>query len=100
ADRLGYDAVMMPETWGREAFTRLGYIAASTNTVRLGTGIIPVHSRSPALIGQTVATLDELSRGRAFLGIGLSSPNVIESWHGVEFQPALRRQRETIEIVR
>lgn len=100
AETAGYDLVMAPETWGREAFTRLGYLSAHTDTIRLGTGIIPVHSRSPALIAQGVATLDELTDGRAVLGLGLSGPKVIENWHGVEFRPALRRQRETIEIVR
>lgn len=100
AEAAGYDLVLVPETWGREAFTRLGYLAAHTETIRLGTGIIPVHSRSPALIAQGAATLDELTDGRAVLGLGLSGPKVIESWHGMDFRPALRRQRETIEIVR
>jgi len=100
AEDAGYDLVMVPETWGREAFTRLGYLAAHTETIGLGTGIIPVYSRSPALIAQGAATLDELTDGRAVLGLGLSGPKVIENWHGVDFQPALRRQRETIEIVR
>lgn len=100
AEAAGYDLVLVPETWGREAFTRLGYLAAHTETIRLGTGIVPVHSRSPALIAQGAATLDELTDGRAVLGLGLSGPKVIENWHDEEFRPALRRQRETIEIVR
>jgi coenzyme F420-dependent oxidoreductase len=99
AEAVGYDLVFVPETWGREAFVRLGYLAAHTDRIRLGTGIIPIHSRSPALIGQAAATLDELTDGRAALGLGLSGPQVIENWHGIEFEPALRRQRETIEIV-
>lgn len=100
AETAGYDLVLGPESWGREAFTRLGYLAARTETIRLGTGIIPVHSRSPALIAQGAATLDEITDGRAVLGLGLSGPSVIENWHGMEFRPALRRQRETIDIVR
>lgn len=100
AEAAGFDLVFAPETWGREAFTRLGYLAANTETIRLGTGIVPVHSRSPALLAQGAATLDELTEGRAVLGLGLSGPEVIENWHGAEFRPALRRQRETIEIVR
>lgn len=100
AEAAGFNLVFVPETWGREAFTRLGYLAANTETIRLGTGIIPVHSRSPALIAQGAATLDELTDGRAVLGLGLSGPEVIENWHGVDFQPALRRQREAIDIVR
>jgi len=94
----GFDFLLVPETWGRDAFNRAGYIAAQTD-IPMGTGIIPVHSRSPALIAQSIATLDEIAGG-AYLGLGLSSDNVIEKWHGVDFQPALRRQRETIEIVR
>lgn len=100
AEDAGFDAVLVPETWGRDAFTRAGHIAAHTESVALGTGIIPVHSRSPALVAQSIATLDELAGGRAILGLGLSSNYVIEQWHGIEFAPALRRQRETIEIVR
>ncbi len=100
AEAAGFNLVFVPETWGREAFTRLGYLAANTETIRLGTGIVPVHSRSPALIAQGAATLDELTDGRAVLGLGLSGPEVIENWHGVDFRPALRRQRETIDIVR
>lgn len=100
AESAGYDLVFVTETWGREAFTRLGYFAAHLDRIRLGTGIIPIHSRSPALVAQGVATLDELTDGRAVVGLGLSSPHVIERWHGVDFQPALRRQRETLEIIR
>ena len=100
AEAVGYDLVFFSETWGREAFARLGYLAAHTDRIQLGTGIIPIHSRSPALIGQAAATLDELTGGRAVLSLGLSGPHVIENWHGVEFKPALRRQRETVEILR
>jgi coenzyme F420-dependent oxidoreductase len=100
AETAGFDCVLVPETWGRDAFNRAGYIAAQTESITLGTGIIPVHSRSPALIAQSIATLDELADGGAILGLGLSSNYVVEQWHGIEFEPALRRQRETVEIVR
>lgn len=100
AEDAGYEHVLVPESWGREAFARLGYLAANVETIGLGTGIIPVHSRSPALIAQAAATLDELTDGCSLLGLGLSGPAVIENWHGSKFEPALRRQRETIEIVR
>lgn len=99
AEAAGFDWVLVPETWGRDAFTRAGHIAAHTESVTLGTGIVPVHSRSPALLAQSIATVDEVSGGGAVLGLGLSSNYVIEQWHGIDFQPALRRQRETIEIV-
>lgn len=100
AEAASYDTVLVLETWGREAFSRLGHLAAHTNRVSLGTGIVPIYSRSPALLAQAIATIDELSDRRAVLGIGLSSPTLIKSWHGIEFKHALRRQRETIEIVR
>ncbi|MFB6170553.1 MAG: LLM class flavin-dependent oxidoreductase [Haloarculaceae archaeon] len=100
AEDAGYGTLFLAETWGREAFTRLGWLAAHLDDIRLGTGIVPVHSRSPALIAQAAATLDELTGGRAVLGLGLSSPYVMRNWHGAEWEPALRRQRETIEILR
>ncbi len=100
AESAGYETLFIAETWGRESFTRLGWLAAHLDDIRLGTGIVPVHSRSPALIAQAAATLDELTDGRAVLGLGLSSPHVMRNWHGAEWEPALRRQRETVEIVR
>ncbi|MEF8973316.1 MAG: LLM class flavin-dependent oxidoreductase [Haloarcula sp.] len=99
AARMGYDTVLTSETWGFDAFTRLGYLAARTN-VRLGTAIVPVHSRTPSLLAQAIGTLSRLSSGAPILGLGLSSPTVMNDWHGVEFEPALRHERETIEIVR
>ena len=100
ADELGYDTVFVPESWNRDAFTTLGVIAARTKNVRLGPGIVNVFSRTPALIAQSIATLDEASGGRAVLGLGISGPAVIENWHGVPFESALRRTREVVEIVR
>ena len=100
ADRVGYDTIFVPESWSRDAFTTLGAIAAVTERVRLGPGIVNVFSRTPALIAQSIATLDELSGGRAVLGLGTSGPVVIENWHGMSFERALRRTRETVEIVK
>lgn len=99
AAAVGYDAILTSETWGYDAFTRLGYLAATTD-VTLGTAIVPVHSRAPSLIAQTAGTLSRLSDTETVLGIGLSSPAVIEKWYGMEFEPALRHERETIEIAR
>lgn len=99
-ERLGYDHVWMPETWGRDAVTILTAIANSTEEVGIGTSISNVYSRSPALLGQTAATLQELSDGRFRLGVGPSGPILVEGWHGVEYERPLRRTRETIEIVR
>ncbi len=100
ADDLGYDTIFVPEAWGRDAFTTLGWIAANTRRVRLGPGIVNVFSRTPSLIAQSIATLDEISGGRAVLGLGTSGPVVIENWHGLPFERGGRRTRETVQIVR
>ncbi|MCQ4334397.1 TIGR04024 family LLM class F420-dependent oxidoreductase [Natronomonas sp. F2-12] len=97
---LGYDTAWLPETWGRDAVTTLTCIARETDEIGVGTSIMPVYSRSPALIGQTATTLQEVSEGRFRLGLGPSGPLVIENWHGVEFGNPLRRTRETVEIVK
>lgn len=99
-EELGYDRVWLPETWGRDAVTVLASIAHGTGDVGIGTSILPVYSRSPALIGQSAATLQEVSNGRFRLGLGPSGPIVIENWHGVDYGNPLRRTRETIEIVK
>ncbi|MFC4989194.1 TIGR04024 family LLM class F420-dependent oxidoreductase [Saliphagus infecundisoli] len=100
SEREGYDRVWLPETWGRDAVTILATIAHSTDEIGIGSSVLPIYSRSPALLGQTAATLQEVSTGRFRLGIGPSGPAVIEGWHGVEFDRPLRRTRETVEIVR
>jgi coenzyme F420-dependent oxidoreductase len=99
AESLGYDRAWLPETWGRDAVTTLATIAHRTDEIGIGTSIMPIYSRSPALIGQTAATLQEVSDGRFRLGLGPSGPIVIQNWHGVEFGNPLRRTRETIEII-
>lgn len=99
-DELGYDTIFVPESWSRETFATLGLIAAHTRRIRLGPGVANVFSRTPAVIAQATATLDEISGGRAVLGLGSSGPAVIENWHGLKFERALRRTRETVEIVR
>ena len=100
AESLGYDRVWLPETWGRDAVTTLASIAEHTETVGIGTSIMNVYSRSPALIGQTATTLQEVSDGRLRMGVGPSGPLVVEGWHGVDFERPLRQTRETIEIVK
>ncbi|MCU4753812.1 TIGR04024 family LLM class F420-dependent oxidoreductase [Halobacteria archaeon AArc-curdl1] len=96
----GYKRAWLPETWGRDAVTVLTQIAAGTEEIGIGPSIANVYSRSPALLGQTAATLQEVSDGRMRLGIGPSGPAVIEGWHGVDFDRPLRRTREYIDIVR
>jgi coenzyme F420-dependent oxidoreductase len=100
AEELGYERVWLPETWGREAATVLTSMAHATDDVGIGSSIMNVYSRSPALLGQTAATLQEVSDGRFRLGIGPSGPAVIEGWHGQEFGNPLRRTREYIDVVR
>lgn len=100
AERAGYEHVWIPETWGRDAVTSLALLAERTESVTLGASIFPVYSRSPTLLGQTAATLHEVSEGRFRLGIGPSGPAVIEGWHGETFDRPLRRTREYVEIIK
>src|ERR1051325_7552046 len=74
AESAGYDGVWVPEAFGSDAFTLLGLIAGHTQRLKLATGIVNVFSRSPALLAQTFATLDEISEGRAIIGLGTSGP--------------------------
>ena len=78
ADACGYDSFWMPEAWERDAFTLLAELATKTERIGLGTGIVNVFSRSPALIAMSAATIDEISGGRFRLGLGTSGARVIE----------------------
>ena len=100
ADSCGYDSFWMPEAWERDAFNILTEIAIRTERIHLGTGIINVFSRSPALIAMSAATLDEISGGRFRLGLGTSGARVVEDFHGVRFDKPLTRLKETIQIIR
>lgn len=100
ADACGYDSFWMPEAWERDAFSILTEVAPQTSRINLGTGIINVFSRSPALIAMSAATLDDLSGGRFRLGLGTSGARVIEDLHGVKFIKPLTRLKETIQIIR
>ncbi|MFB6151247.1 MAG: TIGR04024 family LLM class F420-dependent oxidoreductase [Haloarculaceae archaeon] len=97
---LGYDRAWLPETWGRDAVTALAVAAERTDEIGLGTSVANVYSRSPALLGQTAATLQEASGGRFRLGLGPSGPALVEGWHGADYDRPLRRTREAIEVVR
>jgi F420-dependent oxidoreductase-like protein len=100
AEELGFDSVWMPEAYGTDAISILAGLAVKTTRIRIGTGIINVFSRTPALIAQTAATLDLISNGRFVLGLGTSGHQVISGWHGVPFEKPVQRMRETVEIVR
>lgn len=100
AGSLGYDRVWAPETWGRDAVSTLAVLADRLDDVGLGASILNVYSRSPALLGQTAATLAELSDGDFRLGLGPSGPALVERWHGLTHDRPLRRTREAAEIAR
>jgi F420-dependent oxidoreductase-like protein len=100
ADGLGYHSLWTGESWGQDAFTILTLLACHTQSLRLATGIVPVFSRSPGLIAQSIASLDRISQGRAILGLGTSGRAVIENWHGVPFRQPLARTREYLQIIK
>ena len=100
ADEQGYHSFWAAESWGRDAFTILAMIACNTQSIGLATGIVNVFSRTPALIAQSIASLDIMSKGRAILGLGSSGKVVVEGWHGIPFDSPLARTREYIEIIR
>ncbi len=100
AEELGYDCVSIPESFGRDGVSLCDRLLAATSRIKVCFGIANVFSRSPAVLASTAATLDELSGGRFVLGLGGSTPNLIEGWHGLEFKAPMARTRETIEICR
>lgn len=99
-ERAGVDLIWSGEIYGFDLVSSLAFLAGQTTTLELMTGILPIYSRSPALIAQTAATIDALSGGRFHLGLGSSGPQVIEGWHGVPFDKPLQRTREVIEVCR
>jgi F420-dependent oxidoreductase-like protein len=99
-EHIGVDVFWTAEAYGFDSATQLGYLAAKTQRAQLGSGILPIYSRTPALIAQTAAGLDDLSEGRAILGLGASGPQVIEGWHGVPYDHPVQRTREIMEICR
>jgi F420-dependent oxidoreductase-like protein len=100
AESLGVHSVWVPEAWGYDAFTPLGYLAARTTRLRLATGIAQLGARTPAMLAMSAMSLTALSNGRFLLGLGVSGPQIMEGWHGVRFLSPLDVTRETIEIVR
>ncbi|MDP1793216.1 MAG: LLM class F420-dependent oxidoreductase [Acidimicrobiales bacterium] len=96
----GIDTVWIAEAYSFDAVSLMGYLAAKTSTVNIGSGILNIYSRTPSALGQTAAGLDAVSNGRAILGIGASGPQVIEGFHGVAYDRPLARTREIIEICR
>jgi F420-dependent oxidoreductase-like protein len=100
AERLGYDSIWTAEAYGSDAVTVLAWMAAQTERIKLGSAILQMPGRSPAMTAMTAATLDRLSDGRMLLGIGTSGPQVAEGWHGQRFARQLQRTREYVDVVR
>jgi F420-dependent oxidoreductase-like protein len=99
-EKAGLDTVWVAEAYGFDSPTLMGYLAAKTETVEIGSAILNIYSRTPGALLQTAAGLDNVSGGRAILGLGASGPQVIEGFHGVPYEKPLARTREIIEIIR
>jgi len=100
AERLGYDSAWAAEAWGTDAVSVLAWLGATTERIKLGSAIMQIPGRTPALTAMTAATLDLLSGGRFLLGLGTSGPQVVEGWHGEPWGKPLLKTREYVEIVR
>jgi F420-dependent oxidoreductase-like protein len=99
-EKAGLDVAWIAEAYGFDAPSFMGYLAATTDTVQIGSAILPIYTRTPALIAQTAAGIDAMSDGRCILGLGASGPQVIEGWHGLPYDAPIGRTREIIEICR
>ncbi|HIN92340.1 MAG TPA: LLM class flavin-dependent oxidoreductase [Alphaproteobacteria bacterium] len=100
AEKLGVERVWSAEAWGQDAVTSLAFLAAQTDRIGLGTGIMQISARVPSMIAMTSLSLQALSNGRFTLGLGASGPQVVEGLHGVAYDSPLTRLRETVEIIR
>ena len=98
-DQSGGDTIWINEGFGHDAFSGLANLARETVSVRLGTSVINAFSRTAGTMAQSFATIDQLSNGRATVGLGASGDQVIERFHGMPFQPAITRVRETAELI-
>jgi F420-dependent oxidoreductase-like protein len=99
-EKIGVDIALVAEAYSYDAISQLGYLAAKTSRIELGSGVVPIYIRTPSLLAMTAAGLDYVSDGRFRLGIGTSGPQVIEGFHGVPFDAPLGRTREVVEICR
>ena len=99
-EQVGIDIALVAEAYSYDAISQLGFLAARTSRIELGTGVVPIYIRTPTLLAMTAAGLDYVSDGRFRLGIGTSGPQVMEGFHGVPFDAPLGRTREVVEICR
>jgi F420-dependent oxidoreductase-like protein len=100
AEKLGVDAVWSAEAWGQDAISPLAYLAARTSRIRLGTGIMQISARVPAMIAMTALTMASISNDRFILGLGASGPQVVEGLQGRPFKAPLTRMKETVDIIK
>ena len=99
-EAAGLDTVWVAEPYGFDAPTLMGYLAAKTEKVEIGAAILNIYSRTPGALLQTAAGLDNVSGGRAIIGLGASGPQVIEGFHGVKYDKPVARTKEIIDIIR
>ena len=99
-EKAGVNIALVAEAYSFDAVSQLGYLAAKTSTIELGSGVFPIYTRTPSLLAMTAAGLDYVSEGRFRLGIGTSGPQVVEGFHGVPFDAPLGRTREVVDICR
>lgn len=99
-EKAGLDVVWVAEAYGFDAPSFMGYLAATTETVQIASGILPIYTRTPTLIAMTAAGIDAMTDGRCILGLGASGPQVIEGFHGVPYDAPIGRTREIIDICR
>lgn len=100
AEELGYESVYVTHLNGRESLTVLTAYAAATQRIRVGTGVVPIYTRTPATMAQTAATIGDLSGGRLNLGLGVSHRPVVEGWHGQSIDRPVAEMREYVAILR
>ncbi|MGB2329996.1 MAG: LLM class flavin-dependent oxidoreductase, partial [Pseudomonadales bacterium] len=99
AEAEGYDDLWFADSSGVDALTTAAAVALNTERCRIGTAIIPVFSRTPAVLASTAHVLHQLSGGRFILGLGSSSQTMMENWHGLHFEKPLTRVKETVELI-
>jgi F420-dependent oxidoreductase-like protein len=99
-EKAGLDIAWVAEAYGFDAATFMGYLAATTESITIASGILPIYTRTPTLLAMTAAGMDALTEGRFILGLGASGPQVIEGFHGVRYDAPLGRTREIIDICR
>ncbi|MGI0083239.1 MAG: LLM class flavin-dependent oxidoreductase [Nitrosopumilaceae archaeon] len=94
------DSVWIPEAWGMEGYSMLSAVSQIVKNSKIGSSIINIYSRTPALIAMGAVTIDTLSNGRFILGLGTSSEPIVQEWHGLEFKKPVQRMREYVDIIR